>query len=125
MYRIINAKNVVIIGFNECVFICTSLVADIRLRYFTPGHEMPLCGHAAIQENQTYIVEPQAGVLNIIYTAKEQSLKQQQTKQELTPFTDSQKSLCDTLHTRPTDLYPELPIVYGSTGSWTVLVLES
>src|SRR5258708_2019521 len=36
------------VGFNETTFVCRSAVADIRLRFFTPGYEMPLCGHATI-----------------------------------------------------------------------------
>lgn len=36
------------VGFNETVFILKSDKADYRLRYFTPGHEMNLCGHATI-----------------------------------------------------------------------------
>lgn len=34
------------VGFNECAFPVKSNVADLRIRYFTPGHEMDLCGHA-------------------------------------------------------------------------------
>ena len=37
-----------IVGFNESVFILKSAVADMKLRYFTPNHEMNLCGHATI-----------------------------------------------------------------------------
>ena len=36
------------VGFNETTFILQSEQADIRLRYFTPGHEMNLCGHATM-----------------------------------------------------------------------------
>ena len=36
------------VGFNETVFIAPSSAADIRLRYFTPGQEMDLCGHATV-----------------------------------------------------------------------------
>ena len=36
------------IGFNETVFLLASKEADIKMRYFTPGHEMNLCGHATI-----------------------------------------------------------------------------
>lgn len=34
------------VGFNETVFVVASDKADLRLRYFTPGHEINLCGHA-------------------------------------------------------------------------------
>lgn len=36
------------VGFNETAFVLPSTVADVRLRYFTPGHEIDLCGHATI-----------------------------------------------------------------------------
>ena len=36
------------IGFNECAFTLSSDIADVRIRYFTPGHETPLCGHATM-----------------------------------------------------------------------------
>ncbi|BBI32975.1 hypothetical protein KCTCHS21_23740 [Cohnella abietis] len=36
------------VGFNETVFVVDSQVADLRLRYFTPGHEINLCGHATM-----------------------------------------------------------------------------
>ena len=37
-----------IVGFNETVFILKSALADVRLRYFTPNHEMNLCGHGTV-----------------------------------------------------------------------------
>lgn len=36
------------VGFNETAFALKSNKADLRLRYFTPGHEMNLCGHATM-----------------------------------------------------------------------------
>lgn len=36
------------VGFNETSFVLPSNVADIRIRYFTPGHEMNLCGHVTV-----------------------------------------------------------------------------
>lgn len=36
------------VGFNETVFVVSSDVADLRLKYFTPGHEINLCGHATM-----------------------------------------------------------------------------
>lgn len=35
-------------GYNETAFLLPSESADIRIRYFTPGHEMNLCGHATV-----------------------------------------------------------------------------
>ena len=36
------------VGFNETAFLVKSDKADLRIRYFTPGHEMNLCGHGTI-----------------------------------------------------------------------------
>ena len=36
------------VGFNGTAFVLPSNKADLRLRYFTPGHEVDLCGHATI-----------------------------------------------------------------------------
>jgi len=36
------------VGFNETAFVLPATRADLRLRYFTPGHEVDLCGHATI-----------------------------------------------------------------------------
>lgn len=36
------------VGFNETAFVLASECADLKIRYFTPGHEVNLCGHATI-----------------------------------------------------------------------------
>ncbi|MEO2014135.1 MAG: PhzF family phenazine biosynthesis isomerase [Fuerstiella sp.] len=36
------------VGFNETAFVLPSDKATRRIRFFTPGHETPLCGHAAV-----------------------------------------------------------------------------
>lgn len=36
------------LGYNETAFVCQSPVADYRIRFFTPGQEVPMCGHATI-----------------------------------------------------------------------------
>ena len=36
------------VGFNETAYPVNSNIADLRIRYFTPGHEMNLCGHATM-----------------------------------------------------------------------------
>ncbi|MFP3471323.1 PhzF family phenazine biosynthesis isomerase, partial [Micrococcus sp. SIMBA_144] len=33
------------VGFNETSFLVASDVADLGIRFFTPGNEMNLCGH--------------------------------------------------------------------------------
>src|SRR3954470_18688264 len=36
------------VGFNETAFPVQSDIADLRIRFFTPGHEMNLCGHGTM-----------------------------------------------------------------------------
>lgn len=36
------------VGFNETAFPIKSDVVDLRIRFFTPGHEINLCGHATM-----------------------------------------------------------------------------
>lgn len=36
------------VGFNETAFVVSSDEADFCIRYFTPGHEVNLCGHATM-----------------------------------------------------------------------------
>ncbi len=36
------------VGYNETTFVLSSEVGDIRMRYFTPGFEMDLCGHGTV-----------------------------------------------------------------------------
>ncbi len=63
------------VGFNETAFLVESEIADCGIRFFTPGHEMNLCGHATIAtiyavktqkllvEKSTLTIETKAGVL--------------------------------------------------------------
>ena len=65
------------VGFNETAFPVKSDVADIPIRYFTPGEEMDLCGHATMAtiyalksrgllgEKMELTIETRAGVLPI------------------------------------------------------------
>ncbi len=64
------------LGFSETAFLSASQVADVKLQYFTPTEEVPLCGHATIAafstlrllnmlNKQTYTIETGAGILHI------------------------------------------------------------
>lgn len=64
------------LGFSETAFLSGSQVADVRLQYFTPTEEVPLCGHATIAafstlrllnklNKQNYTIETEAGILHI------------------------------------------------------------
>jgi PhzF family phenazine biosynthesis protein len=64
------------VGFNETSFPMESDIADLRIRYFTPGHEMNLCGHATMAaihalktrgllDKDELMIETGAGILPI------------------------------------------------------------
>ena len=65
------------VGYSETAFVMKSLVADFKVRFFTPLNEVDLCGHATIAtfnllrdlgmiEAKSYTQETKAGILNIL-----------------------------------------------------------
>lgn len=119
------------VGFNETAFVCRSERADIRLRFFTPGHEMPLCGHATIgsiiafcehKKSQILSVETTVGLLKVEYQSDTKKVIMQQAYPEFIPFSSDVKALCGVLGIYLEDIHADLPIEYGCTGSWTLLV---
>lgn len=119
------------VGFNETVFICKSDLAALKLRYFTPGYETPLCGHATMgaifallngQENCQLEIETAAGVLPVSYEAKGYQITMQQARLKFIDFNGDRSALCQSLGIQKTDLHAKLPIKYGNTGSWTLLL---
>ncbi|SCU13849.1 phenazine biosynthesis, PhzF family protein [Staphylococcus xylosus] len=123
------------VGFNETAFPLKSNKADLSIRFFTPGHEMNLCGHATIatlyalktkgllQNKTDFTIETNAGVLPIkidnangdVYITMQQSSPQFKT------FSGSKTDLANALGIETSDFDDNLPIVYGSTGVWTLL----
>lgn len=64
------------LGYSETVFLSGSETADVRLEYFTPAEEVPLCGHATVAafvvlgerkllQKSEYAIETGAGVLKV------------------------------------------------------------
>ncbi|WP_430534595.1 PhzF family phenazine biosynthesis isomerase [Listeria rocourtiae] len=125
------------IGFNETAFAMKSEVADIQLRYFTPGHEMNLCGHGTmaaihalvdhdfLNEKGEIRVETKVGILNV-KLARSENGKVWMTMQQAMPvfeaFLGSRTDLARSIGLVEADLADEWPIMYGSTGTWTLLV---
>lgn len=122
------------VGFNETAFVLSSAVADFRIRYFTPGHETPLCGHATMGSiyalyranklpGHDFTIETGAGILAIhIEDGDEVRITMQHAKAQFAPFIGSRKALAEALGLTEDELAADLPIVYGSTGAWTLLV---
>lgn len=125
------------VGFNETAFVLSSEVADIRMRYFTPGFEMNLCGHGTVgtiyalrergllEEKTNLTIETKAGVLPIQIGANENGetfIKMRQAAPQFKDFAGSKQELAHSIGLEVTDLDASVPIVYGSTGNWTVIV---
>lgn len=125
------------VGFNETAFPIQSGVADYQIRYFTPGHETNLCGHATMASvyalitrgclgNKTdFTIETKAGILPIsVKTTGEGEIliTMKQAQPKFKGFNGSKKDLASSMGLEEKDIHDDLPISYGSTGAWTLLV---
>ena len=123
------------IGFSECAFILPSDRADFKLRYFTPGAEVDLCGHATMASVYALYkdtpsheapihkkVETKSGIIDIVYTPSNSEVVMTQSDAQFVPFGGDQAALANAIGLAESDIDAELPIVYGSTGLWTVIV---
>lgn len=124
------------VGFNETTFVMESDVADLRLRYFTPGHEMNLCGHGTIASlyglrsrslvsGKSLTVETNAGILLMrVTTASDGSfmVSMKQVSPEFVQFQGSLSKLAASIGLTREDIDENLPVVFGSTGIWTLLI---
>ena len=122
------------IGFNETVFLLASKIADIKMRYFTPGHEMNLCGHATIagvkalfeKENRKIkTVETLSGIINVdieIQNTGKIFISMKQLPAQFEEFMGDKAKLAETIGITEKDIDGNLPVMYGSTGIWTLLV---
>lgn len=124
-------------GYNETAFLLDSNQADLRIRFFTPGYETDLCGHAtmatifalasrgALDGKELLTIETKAGILPIKVTWTEDdewSITMKQATPKFIDFEGSKEELMHLIGLKESDLDPTLPIQYGSTGSWTLLV---
>lgn len=125
------------VGFNETAFIVHSDIAEIRIRYFTPGHEMNLCGHGTmaaiyalktrglLEDKKHFTIETKAGLLPIkinSMTDNETCITMKQSSPQFKEFKGSSEELANAIGITKEDIDDELPILYGSTGIWTLLL---
>ncbi|TCN17623.1 PhzF family phenazine biosynthesis protein [Mesobacillus foraminis] len=125
------------VGFNETAFPVKSDVVDLRIRFFTPGHEMNLCGHATMAtvyalkskgllgEKTELTIETNAGILPISMNTAvdgEILITMNQAPPEFKEYTGSKEDLANSIGLKESDLHADLPILYGSTGTWTLLI---
>ncbi|TRZ35594.1 PhzF family phenazine biosynthesis protein [Niallia circulans] len=125
------------VGFNETGFITASDKADLRIRYFTPGHEMDLCGHGTIAclyglhehnlllHKDSFTIETNAGVLPIKLQVNDNGrlyITMKQAAPKFIEFGGSKADLASALGLASDDISDALPVMYGSTGIWTLLI---
>jgi PhzF family phenazine biosynthesis protein len=125
------------VGFNETAFPVKSEVADLRIRFFTPGHEMNLCGHATMAtvyalktkgllgDKTDFTIETRAGILPITIKSTTESeifITMKQAPPKFEEFKGSREDLANSIGLEETDIHDNLPVLYGSTGIWTLLI---
>lgn len=125
------------VGFNETVYVLQSRKATIRLKYYTPGHEINLCGHATmaalfcmksrgmLNDMTVVTIETNVGILPIEFSEgpdQEIIIRMKQDNPQFQAFDGDKEKLARSIGLELQDLNPDLPIVYGSTGTWTLLI---
>ncbi|MEW4429657.1 PhzF family phenazine biosynthesis isomerase [Paenibacillus pabuli] len=124
------------VGFNETVFVLNSRTSDVRLRYFTPGHEINLCGHATMAslyglkkrgllgDQKSITIETKVGLLPIRFEQDGDTINMEmkQDQPQFVPFRGDIGKLANSINLTSDDLDLSMPIVYGSTGTWTLLI---
>jgi PhzF family phenazine biosynthesis protein len=126
------------VGFNDTAFVLPPVQANFRIRYFAPRREVELCGHAAIaafsalhragflqeSKHSSYTLETKAGILSIGVeeTGSAPLIVMNQGAPQFKSFSGARVALASAIGILSEDLHPTLPIVYGSTGRWTLVV---
>lgn len=124
------------VGFNETTFVVKSDRANIGIRYFTPGHEMNLCGHGTVTtifclksrgmlgDLDELTIDTKAGIIPIKLIKKDETFEimMGQATPEFKEYNGSIRELAEAIGLEVEDIDRTLPIVYGSTGIWTLLV---
>ena len=117
------------LGFSETAFVTASDRADVKLEYFTPTEEVPLCGHATVASftllhllgalpKRALLMETKAGLLRIA-VSEDGAVRMEQNRPEYGEFlTPEALSGC----AAPLPLHPALPIQIVSTGLRDILL---
>ena len=121
-------------NYSETAFVLPSEKADLQLRYFTPGKEVPMCGHATVGSmwllrklgkigDGTVLVETRSGLLPIDVTQKDghTQIGMTQVPYQEKAFGGSKAALAEAIGLTEEDIDPRFPIVYGYTGLWTLM----
>lgn len=117
------------LGYSETAFVLTSKIADYKVRFFTPYHEVDLCGHATIATFNTlrdldiitpgfYTQETKAGLLQL--DVERDFVYMQQNKPQF--FETIKKSEIERCFRTKGFVNEQYPIIIGSTGLREVFV---
>ncbi|MDO4742395.1 MAG: PhzF family phenazine biosynthesis isomerase, partial [Candidatus Saccharibacteria bacterium] len=121
-------------AYNECAFLCPSERADLKIRYFAPGREVALCGHATVAsvyalmehrgtlQDTELTVETGIGIIRVGYCHATHEITMQQADAVFHTFDGDTAALMEAIGLTTDDLDPRYPIVFGSTGDWTTIV---
>ena len=127
-------------GFPDTAFVSDSAEADFRIRYFSPRREVELCGHATIAASMAlhlhghprvaaipseFTLATNAGILPIRLETNadgERRVVMTQAASQFRRFDGDPAKLAQALGIDVADLHPTLPVIYGSTGRWTLVV---
>jgi len=120
------------VGFNETAFPLKSDKADVRIRFFTPGHEIDLCGHATMAaiyglktngmlcDKPELTIETKAGILPI--RIHSDSITMKQAAPQFQAFKGSIHELAQAMELEEADIETKIPTIYGSTGIWKLII---
>jgi PhzF family phenazine biosynthesis protein len=124
---------------SETAFVLPSREADLRLRFFTPTQEVPLCGHALVAsltllyelgevpvvgDLAAVRVETGAGVLGVELVRDRPGVRvdMTQARPAFRPCQRSADDLLEILGASPDDLRTDLPLELAYTGLWHLVV---
>lgn len=120
------------LGFSETAFMEKSLLADYKIRYFTPASEVDLCGHATIAafglmhslglstEGTSYSIETKAGILDVEISSGGLVYLSQALPQFLERI--SCEEIAPSLRLDAGELQTGLPIQIVSTGLRDIMI---
>ena len=120
--------------FNETAFVLQDDNGNVQIRYFTPGHEVPMCGHATIaamctltergqKESGFTIIQTLSGALEIEVVINEYiKIGMQQTAYKELEYHGDVGSLAYVIGLKEHMIDDRYPIRYANTGLWTLLV---
>lgn len=118
-------------GFTETTFILSCEQADYQMRFFAPEREMDLCGHgtiAALTAIDSHIgvpatchIKTKSGTLPVIRLAHGM-FRLRQGRPCLHPFDGDVEAVLASIGLEMKHLDERFPIVYGSTGNWTLVL---